>query len=119
MDELTVEWAPFELAEGVTEQELLDASAALQLDFLNAQDGFMRRELLHAGDRRWCDLVYWRSAESAERATRNAAASPVCFRYFRLMVGADAAEPGAGVRHFARRRMYAAPRSPVEGAARL
>lgn len=119
MDEMVVEWAPFEVADGVNEQELLEASAALQLEFLNAQDGFMRRELLHAGDRQWCDLVYWRNAESAERATRNAAASPACFRYFRLMVGADHAEPGAGVLHFTRRRMYAAPRSLVDGVAGL
>lgn len=111
MDDMTIEWAPFELAEGVSEQELLDASATLQLEFLNAQDGFMRRELLHAGDRQWCDLVYWRSAELAERAMRNAAASPVCYRYFHLMAGVEHAEPGGGVQHFRRRRMYASSRS--------
>lgn len=106
MSGYTIEWAPFTLAEGATEDQLLDASQALQDEFLAAQDGFIRRELLRAGERDWCDLVYWRDNDAAQRAMEQAAKSPVCFRYFHLMAGAEAVEAGAGVQHFVVRRTY-------------
>jgi hypothetical protein len=97
---LTVEWAPFQLAEGVDEATLLAASAALQGEFLSKQSGFIKRELVKAKDNQWVDLVYWNSLEEAEQAAKNAANnSPICFKYFELMVGADPDDPSAGVIH--------------------
>jgi hypothetical protein len=106
MTEMTIELAPFRLADGVTEAELLEASEALQRDFLAGQDGFVRRELLRGKDGSWCDLVYWRDAASAERIMSAVAGSAVCHRYFNLMAGADAADPAAGVQHFVVKRRY-------------
>ncbi len=101
-----VEWAPFRLKAGVTEQDLLVASEGLQEDFLARQPGFVRRELLRAGDGWWVDLVYWADAESALGVLAAAAASPVCHRYFALMEGAEHADPGAGVTHLVVKRRY-------------
>lgn len=106
MTETTIELAPFQVAPGVTEAELLEASEALQRDFLSHQDGFVRRELLRAKDGSWCDLVYWRDAASAERIMSVVAESTACHQYFSLMVGADPNDPAAGVQHFALKRRY-------------
>jgi len=97
---VTVEWAPFRLAEGVDEAALLAASAALQSEFVSKQNGFIKRELVKANDNQWVDIVYWNSLEDAEQAAKNAMNSPVCFKYFELMVGADPDDPSAGVLHF-------------------
>jgi hypothetical protein len=69
----------------------------LERKFLSQQPGFVRRELLRGPGNQWVALVYWASQEAAEAATQNVAASPLCHRYFSLMVGPDASEPGAGV----------------------
>jgi hypothetical protein len=106
MSSVTLEWAPFTLAAGVTEQELLDASQALQEDFLARQPGFVRRELLKGSGREWADLVYWESAELAQDAMKAAAASAVCLQYFNLLEMADPDHPEAGVAHFAVARSY-------------
>jgi hypothetical protein len=101
-----VEWAPFRAAPGVSEAAILAESDALQRDFLVGQRGFVRRELLRGDDGRWVDLVYWADRVTADEAMRAASASPTCSRYFQLMVGADLADPGAGVMHLRRVRTY-------------
>ncbi len=103
-----IELAPFKLKDGITEQELVAASAALQRDFVAHQPGFVRRELLKGPDGQWADLVYWRSRADADRVVQAAAESPVCARYFTLMIGADHGDPGEGVTHFETVAAYAA-----------
>ena len=103
---VVVEWAPFRLAPGVPEPTLLDASEALQRDFLAHQPGFLRRELLRADDGQWADLVYWADEASANGVIEAAGASPICHAYFHLMEGADAMSPGDGVVHARRVRVY-------------
>jgi hypothetical protein len=102
----TIEWAPFTLAEGVDEATLLAASEALQREFLSQQPGFVRRELLRGSSNQWVDLVYWASQDAAEAAMQNVVGSAVCHRYFALMAGTDANEPGAGVLHLAQVAQY-------------
>ncbi len=102
-----VEWAPFALTPGTEEQKLLQASEALQQDFLSKQKGFLRRELLKGKDH-WADLVFWASQEDAAQAVQNAASSPLCHAYFQLMAAADHNDPGAGVLHFEVKESYAA-----------
>ncbi|MEK7729698.1 MAG: hypothetical protein AAB354_14930 [candidate division KSB1 bacterium] len=104
---IVVEWAPFEIVAGADEEKLLQASAALQEDFLAKQKGFIRRELLKGKDK-WVDLVYWACREDAERAVQNAASSPACHAYFQYMVAADHHDPGAGVLHFNVQESYSA-----------
>jgi hypothetical protein len=106
MANVTIEWAPFTLVDSADEARLLRASDALQEGFLAKQPGFIRRELLKGKDGQWVDLVYWESPEAAARAVQEAANSPVCFEYFRLMAGADHADPGNGVLHFEKRKTY-------------
>jgi hypothetical protein len=102
-----IEWAPFRLKPGVSEEALLHASGALQRDFVARQPGFVRRELLRGPGGQWVDLVVWKSRESALAIMDAVAASPACHAYFALMDGADHADPGAGVTHFERVREYA------------
>ena len=107
-DTVVIEWAPFRLAAGVSEAALLDASEALQRDFLQHQPGFLGRELLRGPDGQWADLVVWESRAAAERIMPAMGASPACHAYFALMQGASTADPGAGVLHLERVRRYEA-----------
>ncbi|MEM9648830.1 MAG: hypothetical protein AAF969_10130 [Bacteroidota bacterium] len=56
-DQQVMKWAPFTIREGVSETELLEASKALQTDFLQNLKGFVRRELLIQVDRNYIDVV--------------------------------------------------------------
>jgi hypothetical protein len=103
-----IEWAPFRLADGVTEHELLVASETLQRDFVERQPGFIRRELLRGPDGDWVDLVHWEDEAAAQAVFSAAMESPVCAEYFRLMVMPETGDPGAGVLHLHRVREYAA-----------
>jgi hypothetical protein len=103
---MVIEWAPFELVDGVGEPDLFAASQALQSEFLEMQQGFLRRELVQVGDRQWGDLVYWQDEAAAKAAMESAASSPVCYRYFQLMAQADHSDPGQGVQVLAVRRRY-------------
>ncbi len=105
-DGVVVEWAPFRLASGIDEAALLEASEALQRDFLQRQPGFLRRELLRGADGQWVDLVHWRDEPSASAAMRAAGSSPVCHTYFHLMEGGDNMDAGTGVLHLHRARAY-------------
>jgi hypothetical protein len=103
---VVIEWAPFTVKPGVDAAELIAASEALQNDFLSQQRGFIRRELLKGQNGQWVDLAVWESRDAADHAVKNAAESPVCFQYFQLMADADHDDPGAGVLHFERKRVY-------------
>ena len=107
----TVEWAQFRAAPGVDEATLLRASRDLQLEFLDRQDGFVRRELLKGPDGTWADLLYWESRDAADRALRNAAGCPACSRYFALIAAGDEGGPDAAPLHLEQVESYCwAPR---------
>lgn len=101
-----VEWAPFRLAEGVSEEQLLRASNDLQVGFLAKQRGFVRRELLRGKDRQWVDVVFWEDQQTADEAMKAAAESPACHEYFKMMLVVDHADPSAGVLHFEQVESY-------------
>jgi len=101
-----VEWAPFRLAPGTDETALLEASEALQRDFLRHQPGFVRRELLRDADGQWVDLVVWKDHPSAMAAMSAAGSSAACHAYFHLMEGGDNMDAGTGVLHLHRVRVY-------------
>lgn len=90
MNNVTVEWAPFTLKEGVDESKLLEAAETLQKEFLSKQEGFLKRELLKGKANRWADILHWNTKEAAEKAMGNAMNSSVCHSYFQFM--ADATE---------------------------
>jgi hypothetical protein len=103
---MVVEWAPFRLKAGVTEEHLVEVSARLQDEFLRQQRGFVRRELLKGAQGEWVDLVYWTDEESAHAVMPAIAGSPACRAYFDVMIGADPADPSGGVAHYRRMRAY-------------
>lgn len=105
-DGTIMEWAPFRLADGVSEASLLEASEALQRDFLRHQPGFRRRELLKGADGQWVDLVTWADRESADAVMDAVRSSPVCHAYFAVMAGGNSMDPGEGVLHLQRVRVY-------------
>ncbi|MCU0647382.1 MAG: hypothetical protein MUF00_05275 [Gemmatimonadaceae bacterium] len=94
-----VEWAPFRLADGVTESELVAASDRLHHDVLRHQPGFLRRELLRGEDGQWADLVFWADRAAADNVMALAAQHPAFAAYFACMQHATL--------HFAQRvRIY-------------
>ena len=103
---MVVEWAPFRLKPGVSEAQLVEASARLQDEFLRQQRGFIRRELLMGAQGEWVDLVYWTDEESAQAVMPAIAGSPACRAYFDVMIGADLTDPSGGVAHYRRVRAY-------------
>jgi hypothetical protein len=105
-DQVVIEWAPFKLAPGVTEEELAAASRDLQQKFLATQRGFLRRELLRGKNGDWVDLLHWADQAAADDAMKAAGESAICLAYFHLMAGADSQEAGNGVLHFARVASY-------------
>ena len=105
-DDVVVEWAPFRLAAGAEEAALLEASDAIQRDFLRHQPGFVRRELLRGADGQWADLVVWTDEPAATAAVRAAASSAVCNAYFHLMAGGDSMDAATSVLHLHRVRAY-------------
>jgi hypothetical protein len=103
-DDVMVELARFRLAKGVTEDEMLNASDAIQHDFLQQQPGFLHRELLHDANGQWVDLLTWKDEASVASAMRVVSTSAACQSYFRLMVH-DGESP-ADVLHLRRARRY-------------
>ena len=82
-----VEYAPFMLADGASEQALLMVSKL---------PGYRGRILVRKSERAWADLVFWQDQEAAERAMKLAAESSICADYFGLMD----MTAGAGITHF-------------------
>ena len=101
-----IEWAPFRLAAGVTEEELLEAAERLQRELVDGQPGFVRLELLRAADGEWVDLVLWEDEASARAVMDAACASEAFGSLAGLLDGADPSDPQAGVRHLRRVRLY-------------
>jgi len=103
---MIVEWAPFEVREGVSNEQLLQASEHLQNEFLVKQKGYIKRELLKGDGKQWVDLVYWASEEDAQAAIQNAMNSEACGAFFGLMEGIsdpeEVIDPAEGVFHYKR-----------------
>ena len=91
-EKVIVEWAPFTLAEGVSEQTLLKASQALHEGFLSKQKGYLKRDLLKKEGRQWVDVIHWASQEDVSAAMEAVKESPNCHAYFQLMENFEDAE---------------------------
>jgi heme-degrading monooxygenase HmoA len=105
MHKTIVETARIRLREGVTETDLVTASDRFQEAFLDAQPGFLRRELLRLDDREFLDLVHWRDRQAADAVMERAMNSDHCRAYFALME-METADAGDGVRHYASLATY-------------
>ena len=107
MSNVVVEIANIRLKPGVTERQLVAASASFQ-NFLGTVEGFLRRELLRQGDARYADLVHWRDQAAADAMMAVANTSSECTAYFALM-DMDGEDPAEGVQHFVRLAAYGTP----------
>ncbi len=107
MSQTIVETARITLAPGRSEADLLAASAAFQSAFLDGRPGFLRRELLKAGEGAYLDLVHWQSQAAADAVMAEAMTSEACGAYFAVM-DMGAADPTAGVAHYASLATYGA-----------
>jgi hypothetical protein len=103
---LTIEMAPFVLADGVTVETLLEASERLERDFLSGADGYIGRVLVKKDRETWADIVFWESHEQAMRAMEAAVSSEACNAYFQCMAAANHDDPGQGVMHFESVKTY-------------
>ena len=77
--------APFTLAKGKSEADLLSASAVFQETFVSRQQGVLRRELIRKSDGEYLDIVQFRSKEDAERVMEAERTSPDCMVFFEMM----------------------------------
>ncbi len=94
-----VEMAPFKLAAGKSEQDLLLAWTTFQKDFLAEQPGFLRRELVKKPDGDYLDIVHWRSEADALAIMAKIEDSPACAMFFSVMDMGDG-DGTTGVEHF-------------------
>jgi len=85
MNDQVIELASIKLAKGHTETQLIEASNAFQDTFLNAQDGFIRRDFVRKGDGTYMDIIHWKSRAHADAVFEKAKASETAGRYFALM----------------------------------
>ena len=103
---LAIEMAPFTVASEVTTEALLEASDRLEQEFLSKADGYIGRVLVRKDAGTLADIVFWRSAEHAEKAMQAVASSAACRAYFACMAAVDHDEPGDGVTLFRSLKSY-------------
>lgn len=99
-DLVTVEWAPFIKAEGVTEQQLIVAADRVNVDFLSKQSGFIKRELIKKSATEYADVIHWSTKEEAVTAGEKVFSCDECNHYFKLMDMESSAEAGKGFSHY-------------------
>lgn len=80
-----IELASFRLKPGVTHEQLLEASAAMNDGFLAKQPGWLSRQLLHVKDNHYMDLVSCNTYDDAQKAIQGANNFEEASAYFALM----------------------------------
>ena len=98
MIQKVIELAQIKLAEGKTEQDLLQASETFQTEFLNGQDGFLARDMVRRKDGSYLDVIRWESQAQADAVFERAQESEAAGRYFSMMAF-DPDNMDAGVEH--------------------
>ena len=79
MDAAVVELAGFKLKPGVTEDELVAASARLEEEFLLPSPGYLGRALTRRPDGGWMDVVLWTSEDAAKAIMPRV---PICAQFW-------------------------------------
>ncbi len=65
-----VEITTFKLNQGVTAKDFEQFARAMQKDFLEKQNGFIKRTLTVSEDSTWTDVVFWKDHECAENTMK-------------------------------------------------
>lgn len=80
-----IELVSFKAKPEVPSDRILAAAEEVNV-FLRAQEGFISRYLGYAeADGLWHDILFWNSRDHLLKAMENAAASPHCAVFFRLI----------------------------------
>jgi len=72
-----VEITTFKLNQGVTAKDFEQSARAMQKDFLENQNGFLKRTLTVSEDGIWTDVVFWKDQQSAEKTMKLAETTEV------------------------------------------
>jgi hypothetical protein len=70
-----VEITTFKLNQGVTANDFEQSARTMQKDFLEKQNGFIKRTLTVSVDSIWTDIVFWEDQQSAENTMKLAETS--------------------------------------------
>lgn len=100
MSKKVIELASIKLAKSKTEDELIGASEMFQDQFLNMQDGFIRRDFVRKGDGSYMDIILWQSRAHADAIFEKAKKSKAAGQFFSLM-DYDPEKMDEGVEHCA------------------
>ncbi|MEY1554347.1 hypothetical protein AB3Y40_01815 [Yoonia sp. R2331] len=107
MTQTILELATITLADGKSEAELLRASEAFQSEFLDHQDGFLRRDMVRRADGTFTDIILWESRAKADAVFERAMQSEAAGGYFAHMK-IDPEKMDEGVEHCAVLRSFKA-----------
>jgi len=99
-DIVTVEWAPFIKAKGITDQQLIVAADLVNFEFLAKQPGFIKRELIKKSEIEYADVIHWGTKKEAEAAGEKVFNCGECNAYFKLMDMEESANAGKGFSHY-------------------
>ncbi|HZM84307.1 MAG TPA: hypothetical protein VFC19_51970 [Candidatus Limnocylindrales bacterium] len=77
--------APFRLKDGITQDNLLAASDAFEEQFVQKQDGILRRILVSDEKGGYADVVFFEDLAAIERVLQAEQDSDVCAEFFAIM----------------------------------
>lgn len=80
-----IETVQFTVKNSTNESDFLQNSQNLQAGFLSKQSGFLKRELGRTETGEWIDVVYWETAQDANKAAELAMQSEHCAPYFQMI----------------------------------
>jgi len=101
-----VQLASIQLKDGVDEKTLLEASDAFEVNFVNKQQGILKRVLLKAKHGGYADLVFFESKDDADRVAKVEQTSEACHEFGKIMEAPDESLPDMGVLSFEHIKTY-------------
>ncbi len=81
--------APFKLKPGVTEENLLEASQEFEREFVQKQEGILRRVLVRDDSDGYADLVFFENEEALRRVIAAEQGNEVCARFSSILVDGE------------------------------
>lgn len=101
-----IQLVTFQLKDGVSETQLLQASDAFQVGFASQQPGIQGRFLLRSRQGGYADLVFFESAEHAGRIASAEATSEPFRALLQLLAPPEPNRPTAGIASFEQLKAY-------------
>jgi hypothetical protein len=84
MKKTTVELAYFKAADGISQEQIVEASKKME-ETLHKWNGFGSRELVYLGNNQYVDIVHWDEQKYADEALKKAMECKVCLDFFALL----------------------------------